>query len=135
MLTVKDTLIAFEASLDIESRFTYHEFKYMIREVGFYKFKAELVSMNYKGLDVSFPFEFVSKKESTNRVEFIKSIEKREPKKLEPSYFQQMINEVFPVEDEEEEEEEEEETETQKENTKGSADLLNEPNPEAKKNN
>ena len=43
------------------------------------------------------------------RKEFIKAIEKREPKKLEPSLFQQMLSNVFPYHYEESDDEEEEE--------------------------
>jgi hypothetical protein len=57
-----------------------------------------------------------------------KKIEQREVKKIEPSYFQQMLNSVFPNQNDDDEEEEEEETDEQKK--KETPDFVNQANAE-----
>lgn len=59
--------------------------------------------------------------------EFMKKLEKAEPKKLEPSMFQQMINQVVVNQDSDEEEEENEENDEEPqpaENKQGAKDNL-----------
>ncbi len=53
--------------LEIDSKTNVHEFKHMAREVGKFAFKAELFSMNYKGLDLAENFEIEVKKDSKER--------------------------------------------------------------------
>lgn len=100
--------IVYEVILDIDKRITTYEFKHMIREIGMYSFQAELFSFNYKSYDLIKPFCMRILPSSEKRRAFIENIEKKEVKKLEPSLFQQMLSQVFPIQDDEEEEEENE---------------------------
>lgn len=66
ILTLQDKII-FETNLEVDKKITTHEFKHMVREIGSFKFQAELFSLNYKGVDVVTPFEIDVKKESKQR--------------------------------------------------------------------
>ena len=79
-----------------------------------------MMSLNYKGLDQSFEFEFEVKKNSDKRKEQLKQIKSREVKKIEATYFQKLLNQVVGInaeDDEEEEEEKEDEEDNEKTKT------------------
>ncbi len=67
MITLPENRIIFETTLDIEKKVNIHEFKHMAREVGTFKFQAELVPLNYKGLDMIYPFDITVQKSSEKR--------------------------------------------------------------------
>lgn len=67
ILKIQERII-YEAVLDIDKRITTHEFKHMVRQVGHFKFDAELVPYNYKGFDQIVPFEIEVKPSSEDRV-------------------------------------------------------------------
>jgi len=116
ILITNENRIIYEILLDIDARVNPHEFKHMIREAGLFKFKVEFNSFNYRGLDTVQDLEINILQNSEKRKEFIRAIEKREVKKLEPSLFQQMINSMLPVQEEDEEEEEEGDNKENQEN-------------------
>ena len=100
---------------------------------GKYKYICEMMSLNYKGLDQSFEFEFEVKKNSEKRKEQLKQIKTREVKKIEPSYFQQILSNVVPINDDDDEEEEEEKEEDEKKKEEEKKNQENEKNDEHEK--
>ena len=121
MCIVMDKHIVYQAVIDINERVTTHEYKNPVKEPGTFKFTCELSPLNYKGLDIILPFEVHVVKASELRKEHLKQIEKREIKKIEPSYFQQMLSQVIPIQPDDEDEEEEEDDDN-KENKEGNKD-------------
>ena len=100
----------------INERVTEHIFNYRPTEPGKFKILCDMISMDYKGVNISKEFEINVTKVSEKRKEHYKDIEKRQIKKIEPSYFQQLLSSVVPIggEDDEEEEEEEEKNDEEK---------------------
>lgn len=83
-----------------------------MNQAGEYRFRVELYSMNFRGLELEQEIRFKVLPTSEKRQEFMKKLEKQEPKKLENSFFQEMIQQMAnPDDDEEDEEEEVEESE------------------------
>jgi hypothetical protein len=67
ILITLENKIVFETILDIDANVNVHEFKHMAREIGLFKFKADLISLNYKGLDQSTNFDITVQKSSEKR--------------------------------------------------------------------
>ena len=126
MCIVMDKNIVYQSVIDINKRETTHEYRNPVKDIGTFKFTCELCPLNYKGLDIVIPFEVNVVKASEGRKEHLKQIAKREIKKIEPSYFQQMLNQVIPYQgdddDEEEDEEEDKKEEEKKEEEKKEED-------------
>merc|ERR1711957_878793 len=98
--------------LDIDEKEVSLENKQLMNQAGEYKFKIEAYSMNFRGLEIEKEIVFQVQASSEKRTQFMKKLEKEEPKKLENSFFQQMIEQMQnPDDDEEDEDEEEEESE------------------------
>jgi hypothetical protein len=100
----------------ISERVTEHVFNYRPTEPGQFKITCDMISLDYKGVNISKEFEINVQKTSEKRKEHLKDIEKRQIKKIEPSYFQQILSSVVPIggDDDEEEEEEEEKNDEEK---------------------
>ena len=100
----------------ISERKTEHIYKHRFQEPGKIKLVCDMISLDYKGVNISKEFEINVTKTSEKRKAHLKDIEKRQVKKIEPSYFQQILGSVVPLGgDEEEEEEEEDDDKTGKE--------------------
>ena len=119
LLVDKKVIIA-NTVLTINESFTEHIFNYTFPEPKNYKVICDLISLDYKGVNVSKDFEINVRKTSEKRKAHLKEIEKRQIKKIEPSYFQQLLSTVMPIggDDEEEEEEEEDDKKDDKEKKK-----------------
>ena len=74
----------------------FHNMYIFLIQPGKLKLSFEVLSLNYKGLDDTIEHDLEILASSDKRKAFVKEIEKREPKKLEPSLFQQMLSNVFP---------------------------------------
>jgi hypothetical protein len=100
----------------ITERVTEHVFNYRPTEPGKFNITCDMISLDYKGVNISKEFEVNVQKTSEKRKEHLKDIEKRQIKKIEPSYFQQILSSVVPIggDDDEEEEEEEEKNDEEK---------------------
>ena len=120
--------IIFQNVLDIKERITINTNQHPVREIGKFKFTCELIPLNYKGLNQTFNFEVNVVKNSEKRKEHLQQIQKREVKKIEPSYFQQLLNQVIPLQNDDSDEEEEDE------NDDKSKDKKEEGNKEEKEN-
>ncbi len=84
-----------------------------------------MISLDFKGVNISKEFEINVVKKSEKRAEHLKDIEKRQIKKIEPSFMQQLLSNVVPIandEDEEEEEEEEDKKDSKKDEDKKEED-------------
>ena len=94
----------------INGRETIHTFNYRFQEANHYKVLCDMISLDYKGINIKKEIDINVCKKSEKRNAHLKEIEKRQVKKIEPSYFQQLLSSVVPIggDDEEEEEEEEE---------------------------
>ena len=101
----------------VTEQITEHTFFYYFEKEKKYKIVLDLMSFNYKGVNLSKEVEVNVKKNSEKRKQQLKEIEKRKIKKIELSYFQKMLN-IIEDEDEEEEEEEEEEDDKNEEKDK-----------------
>lgn len=114
----------YQTVLNIKKKITTHEYRNPIKDARTYSFTAEVIPLNYKGLDQAIPFEVVCLKTSEKRKEHMNQIAKREVKKIEPSYFQQLLNQVIPIQGDEEDEEEEDDSNknNNKDKTKGDED-------------
>jgi hypothetical protein len=106
-------IILFNKVITIEKRENTFTIQFPFVKEGKFKYMCEMMSLNYKGLDQSFEFEFEVKKNSDKRKEQLKQIKSREVKKIEATYFQKLLNQVVGInaEDDEEEEEEKEDEE------------------------
>ena len=93
----------------ISEQITEYTFFYNFAEEKKYKIVCDLMSFSYKGVNLSKEIEVDVKKNSEKRKAHLKEIEKREVKKIEPSYFQQMLSSFVPIGGDDDEEEEEEE--------------------------
>ena len=93
----------------VKGRDTVHTFNFQPNEVGKIKIICDMISLDYKGVNISKEFEIDVKKTSEKRKEHLDDIEKRKVKKIEPSYFQQLLSSVVPMGNDEEEEEKEKE--------------------------
>jgi translocation protein SEC63 len=105
----------------INKRVNEHIFNTRFNEPGKIKVVCDMISLDYKGVNLSKEFEINVCKNSEKRKEHYKDIEKRQVKKIEPSYFQQLLSTVVPIggdDDEEEEEEEDDKKEEDKKNKK-----------------
>ena len=113
-------IILYNDDETISERVTEHIFSYNFKEAGKYKITCDMASLDYKGIDQSKDFEIVINKTSEKRKEHYKQIEKREVKKIEPSYFQKLMSSVMPIgeDDDDEEEEDEEDDKNKKEKSK-----------------
>ena len=115
---IDNKTIIYHSIIEIKERVTTHEYKFPIKEIikdlGVNKYTCEIVSLNYKGIDQVIPLEVNVMKSSEKRQEHLKEIQKREIKKIEPSYFQKMLNQLVPLQNEDEDEEEEDEEEEKK---------------------
>ena len=100
----------------IRERNTERSFHYKPSEPGKLKIMCDMISLDFKGVNVSKEFEINVVKNSEKRKEHMKQIEKRQVKKIEPSYFQQMISSMVPTANDDDEEEEEEEEDDKKKN-------------------
>ena len=101
----------------IKNRNTEHIFYFQPNEEGKIKILCDMISLDFKGVNVSKEFEINVVKKSDKRSEHLKEIEKRQIKKIEPSFMQQLLSNVVPIanDDDEEEEEEEEDKKDKKE--------------------
>ena len=99
----------------VKERNTVHTFNFQPNETGKIKITCDMISLDYKGVNISKEFEIDVRKTSEKRKEHLDDIEKRKVKKIEPSYFQQLLSSVVPMGNDEEEEEEEEEEDDKKE--------------------
>ena len=109
----------------IKDEINEHIFNYNFPEPKTFKLTCDLISLDYKGINVSKDFEIKVCKNSEKRKEHYKDIEKRQVKKIEPSYFQQLLSSVVPIggdDDEEEEEEEDDKEKKEKEKEKEGED-------------
>ena len=122
--------IIFQNVLNINERFTVNSNQHPFREVGKFKFTCELISLNYKGLNQTFDFEVNVVKNSDKRKDHLQQIQKREVKKIEPSYFQQLLNQVIPLQNDDDEEEEEEVDDKEKKDEKKEEEKKEEDNNE-----
>ena len=129
LLIDKKKIIANDVQAISES-ITEHTFNYSFLEPKNYKVNCDLISLDYKGVNVSKDFEINVCKTSEKRKAHLKEIEKRRIKKIEPSYFQQLLSTVMPIggDDEEEEEEEEDDKKDNKEKKKEKVDDKDEDN-------
>ena len=93
----------------INNRVTEHTFYQRFIEPRKIKVLCDMISLDYKGVNVAKEFEINICKNSEKRKEHLKDIEKRQIKKIEPSYFQQILSSVVPIGADDDEEEEEEE--------------------------
>ena len=98
----------------IKDEINEHIFNYNFPEPKTFKLTCDLISLDYKGINVSKDFEIKVCKNSEKRKEHYKDIEKRQVKKIEPSYFQQLLSSVVPIGGDDDEEEEEEEDDKEK---------------------
>ena len=112
---LSNKLILADAIKTIKERNTEHTFNFQPHEVGKVKIICDMISLVYKGVNVSKEFEINVLKTSEKRKEHLDDIEKRKIKKIEPSYFQQLLSSVVPIANDEDEEEEEEEEDDKKE--------------------
>jgi len=103
----------------VKERNTVHTFNFQPNETGKIKITCDMISLDYKGVNISKDFEIDVRKTSEKRKEHLDDIEKRKVKKIEPSYFQQLLSSVVPMGNDEEEEEEEEEEDDKKEKKDG----------------
>ena len=103
----------------VKERNTVHTFNFQPNETGKIKITCDMISLDYKGVNISKEFEIDVRKTSEKRKEHLDDIEKRKVKKIEPSYFQQLLSSVVPMGNDEEEEEEEEEEDDKKEKKDG----------------
>ena len=102
----------------IKERKTEHIFYFQPKEAGKIKLLCDIISLDFKGVNVSEEFEINVLKISDKRKEHLKDIEKRQIKKIEPSYFQQLLSSVVPINNDDDEEEEEEEEDDKKDGKK-----------------
>lgn len=80
------------------------EFKHLVHNPGLYKFKFEVLPFTVKGLDVVDDFTFEVIEKSDDRLNIIKKIEEKDNKlKIEPSFFQSMIQTLVPAPEENQE--------------------------------
>ena len=93
----------------INNRVTEHIFNSRFSEPSKVKVLCDMISMDYKGINVNQEFEINVLKNSEKRKEHYKDLEKRQIKKIEPSFFQQILSSVVPIGGDDDEEEEEEE--------------------------
>ena len=106
----KEKLMIIDQTVEtITESITEYTFFYHFPEEKKYKLVCDLMSFDYKGVNVSKEVEVDVKKNSEKRKAHLKDIEKREIKKIEPSYFQQMLSNFVPIGGDDDEEEEEEE--------------------------
>jgi len=103
----------------VKERNTVHTFNFQPNETGKIKITCDMISLDYKGVNISKEFEIDVRKTSEKRKEHLDDIEKRKVKKIEPSYFQQLLSSVVPMGNDEDEEEEEEEEDDKKEKKDG----------------
>ena len=103
----------------VKERNTVHTFNFQPNETGKIKITCDMISLDYKGVNISKEFEIDVRKTSEKRKEHLDDIEKRKVKKIEPSYFQQLLSSVVPMGNDEDEEEEEEEKDDKKEKKDG----------------
>ena len=103
----------------VKERNTVHTFNFQPNETGKIKITCDMISLDYKGVNISKEFEIDVRKTSEKRKEHLDDIEKRKVKKIEPSYFQQLLSSVVPMGNDEDEEEEEEEEDYKKEKKDG----------------
>ena len=113
LLFDKKVIVA-NSVLTIKEKITEHTFNYNFTEPKTFKITCDLISLDYKGINVTKDFEIKVCKNSEKRKEHYKDIEKRQVKKIEPSYFQQLLSSVVPIGGDEDEEEEEEEDDKEK---------------------
>ena len=109
----------------IKSRNTEHTFYFQPSEEGKIKILCDMISLDFKGVNISKEFEINVVKKSEKRAEHLKDIEKRQIKKIEPSFMQQLLSNIVPIandEDEEEEEEEEDKKDSKKDEDKKEED-------------
>ena len=111
---IANKLIFGNAVETIKERNTVHTFNFQPNEVGKIKVACDMISLDYKGVNISKEFEINVLKTSEKRKVHLDDIEKRKVKKIEPSYFQQLLSSVVPMGNDEEEEEEEEEEDKKK---------------------
>jgi hypothetical protein len=105
----------------VKERKTIHTFNHRFQDANKYKFICDLTSLDYKGINIRKEIDINVCKTSEKRKEHYKDIEKRQVKKIEPSYFQQLLSSVVPIagdDEEEEEEEEEDKTDDKKDKNK-----------------
>ena len=108
----------------INKKRTEHIFNSRFNEAGTMKIECDMVSLDYKGVNVNKEFEINICKNSEKRKEHLDDIEKRKIKKIEPSYFHQILSGVVPMggDDDEEEEEEEDDKKDDKKDKKENKD-------------
>ena len=109
----------------INNRVTEHIFNIRFSEPNKVKILCDMISMDYKGININQEFEINVLKNSEKRKQHYKDLEKRQIKKIEPSFFQQLLSSVVPIggdDDEQEEEEEDDKEEKDKENDKEKKD-------------
>ena len=120
----------------IRERNTERTFHYRPSEPGKLKIICDMISLDFKGVNISKEFEINVVKNSEKRKEHMKDIEKRQVKKIEPSFLQQVISSMVSNandDDEEEEEEEEDDKKKNKDNNKDDKEENKEENKEEDK--
>ena len=126
-LLINNKIIMDTAVETVKERITEHTFNYRFPEPKKFEITCDLISLDYKGINISKDFEVNVCKTSEKRKQHLQEIEKRQVKKIEPSYFQQLLNSVVPLaaDDDEEEEEEEDDKNEDKDKKKKNKDKEN----------
>ena len=118
---INNKIVFANAIETINKRNTEHIFYFQPNEEGKIKILCDMISLDYKGVNASQELEINVVKKSEKRTNHLKDIEKRQIKKIEPSFMQQLLSSVVPIgndDDEEEEEEEEDDKKNKKEKEK-----------------
>ena len=126
---INNKIVFANAIETINKRNTEHIFYFQPNEEGKIKILCDMISLDYKGVNASQELEINVVKKSEKRTNHLKDIEKRQIKKIEPSFMQQLLSSVVPIgndDDEEEEEEEEDDKKNKKEKEKKEGEDKNE---------
>ena len=126
-------ILLFNSIETIKERKTEHIFIYQPHEAGKIKLLCDMISLSYKGVNISKEFEYEVKKSSEKRELHLKDIEKREIKKIEPSFTQRMLSGLVPTAADDEDEEEEEQEDADKKDEKDKKDKKDKKDGENKK--
>ena len=126
---INNKIVFANAIETINKRNTEHIFYFQPNEEGKIKILCDMISLDYKRVNASQELEINVVKKSEKRTNHLKDIEKRQIKKIEPSFMQQLLSSVVPIgndDDEEEEEEEEDDKKNKKEKEKKEGEDKNE---------
>ncbi|MCQ2816945.1 MAG: DnaJ domain-containing protein, partial [archaeon] len=109
IIVLEGKSIIMQEIVDVTSRETIFTFQKSFMDPNLYKYVLEIIPLTYKGMDKKIDLEFNVVNSSEKRKAHLAEIKKREVKKIEPSFFQSMLNQVVPINNDEDEEEEEDE--------------------------